>query len=272
MRALVVTVAILTIAIPTTASADMFARCSEDQLTTTEQAVGRNAWANKCGYISENMENLANMEGLYLVFTTGSYGGSPNIPVVESANCIDGLQPLGLCMKGCYTPEQELLFDGEPLSIEKAYYLEAPSVTALTADATVGDLEFGEQPIHAFTAGETDESIFVLEGDGGQVLRVTEKHPMVLDDGTVVPARSLSPGDVLYGADGEPIELVSVKVVPYEGYVWNVEPRSEVKAENILVAEGYLTGSVRFQNEWADEVYRLLRRNDVKLPAELTAR
>jgi hypothetical protein len=38
---------------------------------------------------------------------------------------------------------------------------------------------------------------------------------------------------------------------------------SHDKTENILVGQGFLTGSVRFQNEWADEVFRLSRRDDL---------
>ncbi len=252
---------------PQIASADMYTRCAEDQLTIT-QAKGRNAWARKCAYIDADEQAFYDMKALYVVFTKGSWTGNPApvIPVDGTKPCINGLLPLGNCKAGCYTPTQELLFGGEPMSIERGYLSDQPTITALTAESTPEAMEFGEQAIDSFVAGETSEDIFILHGDGKQRLEVTAHHPMVLMDGALIAADSLLPGDVLLGADGEPIVLVEVEKVPFKGAVWNVQPESVDKRENILVAQGFLTGSVRFQNEWASDVYRLTRRDKIQLP------
>jgi hypothetical protein len=78
-----------------------------------------------------------------------------------------------------------------------------------------------------------------------------------------VKAHTLKKGDRLAKANGTTARLTEVKTVSFTGTVWNVEPASRDKTENILVGQGFLTGSVRFQNEWADEAFRLSRRDDL---------
>lgn len=260
-------------AVPAQANGNLFQRCADDQLYTSVQAQGRNAWAKKCGYLSQQYHDMANSVEMYLVFTTGKFGGNPNIPVDATKPCINGLTPLGLCVKGCYTPNQSLDFSGKEMSIESAYHDPSIStVAALTEEATLSNLQFSEQPIQAFVAGDTTEAIFVLHGDNGATLEVTSEHPMVLSDGSMLVARELVVGDELLDRDGEPVELVTIDLRRYSGTVWNIQPESKSKQENILVAQGFLTGSVRFQNEWADELWRLMRRETIELPRELRSR
>lgn len=254
--------------LPQAASAGLWQRCQEDQLTNT-QAKGRNAWSRKCGYITTQEETELNSMAMYAVYNVGKYGGNPNIPIDVNAGCVGGIYPIGACKAGCYTPDQSLEFEGMSVPIEEAYESGVETVTALTKKTTLGSLEFGEQKIEAFIAGETTESIFYLRGANGASLAVTSEHPMVMADGSMVVARELQVGDELLDRDGELVELVAIDVAGYEGFVWNVQPLSTEKAENILVAQGFLTGSVRFQNEWADDLWRLMRRQHIRLPAEL---
>jgi hypothetical protein len=240
-------------------------RCTDDQLTTLADAQGRNAWAFACGYINTNALNFYDSDGDYVVFTTGCghAGCSPFIPVTATAPCIGGLVFLGSCKAGCYTPEQKLLFNGAYSGVQHAYESQKTTVTALTAGSTLRDMGFAEQPIQTYVAGTTTEDIFVLKDKRGDTLQVTSQHPMVLADGTVVKANTLKKGDRLAKADGTSSRLTEVKTFSFTGTVWNVEPTSHDKAENILVGQGFLTGSVRFQNEWADEAFRLSRRDDL---------
>lgn len=238
------------------------ARCTEDQLNAAD-AAGRNAWARRCGYIRPSTEAAYNEEGSYLIFTAGKKGGSPDIPVVESAPCISGLTKLGACMAGCYTPSQHLDFDGALSAIEEGFRSELRSVTALTADSQVGQLRFAPQPIQSFVMGQTDETIYILSADNGRRLEVTAEHPMVDATGLVVKAKNLRVGDRLMTAAGQSTRIVSLEQRMYHGAVWNVQPRSRNQSENILVAEGFLTGSVRFQNEWADDLFRISLRHEL---------
>lgn len=262
------TLTAMTTFIPRGASAGgLFTRCSEDLLTIS-QGKGRNAWAAKCGYIDAGEQAFYDAKYLYLVFTTGSWTGKPApvIPISAAKPCIKGLVPLGLCGAHCYPPNQELEFDGEPVSVERAHATRVPTVTALTAESTLDALVFDEQAIEEFTAVEVEEEIYGLHGDGEQRLEVTAGHPMVRVDGTFATPEQLVVGDALMGASGEPIVLVEITRTPFRGRVWNLQPESADRRENILVAEGFLTGSLRFLREWAGDVYRLTRRDRIALP------
>ncbi|WP_231511668.1 hypothetical protein [Chondromyces apiculatus] len=254
----------------TSSYAQLEARCTLDDALNTPNAIGRNAWARKCGYLSQAAETFYNSEGEYRVFQNAcnTYPNVPpgstctqKAPVQESAACVQNLVILGTCMAGCYTPTQEVAFEGSLVGIEAAYSQGASTVSALTQDSTKEALFFQEQPIRSFVAGETRESILLLEALDGRHLEVTAEHPMVNWLGDVVKAHTLMAGDLLLGDDGNLIELTSVSQFQYQGLVWNVKPLSKNKMENILNASGFLSGSVRFQNEWAEESHRLATRD-----------
>ncbi len=253
------------------AYAQLATRCTLDDQLSTSLAIGRNAWSRKCGYITAAKEAFLNSEGEYQVYSEGCYK-YPNVvagssckkfvPASEASACIGGLIKLGTCVAGCYTASQQLEFDGKFSSIESAYSSGLSTVTALSSDATMDALSFEEQPIRAFVKGDTDEYIYRIEGSNGHQLEVTAEHPMVNADGVIVKAKALEPGDILLGSDGMEIVIQNISSYQFVGTVWNVQPQSHNKIENILNAEGFLTGSVRFQNEWADEHYRLGMRDD----------
>jgi hypothetical protein len=246
------------------ASAQVTSRCAEDPLGTTD-AMGRNAWAANCGYITPAARDFFNTDGEYIVFTTGCghAGCAPFVPVTATAGCIFGLVKLEYCMAGCYTPEQKVAFNGAYKGVQNAYETGTTSVTALTQGSSLNNLGWAEQAIRTYVAGETTEDIFVLKDKKGDVLQVTSEHPLVLEDGTVVKARTLKKGDRIVKANGKSVKLTSVSTFSFTGTVWNVQPASHDKTENILAAQGFLTGSVRFQNEWADDVFRLSLRDEL---------
>jgi hypothetical protein len=273
MKNILIAAAVFATCFSSTALAQLSTRCfQDDQLTTTELARGRNAWARRCGLITATREAYLNGENEYQVFTNGCYSypavpaGSTCtffVPATEAAACIPNLVKLGTCVAGCTTPSQKVQFAGRMVPVPEAYSQGLHTVTALTKDSEAGLLSFGEQPIRSFVAGDTQEDIFTLETQEGRRLEVTAEHPMVLEDGTMVKARTLKVGDTLHGADGVTLHLNRVTVFNYKGQVWNVRPESKEKIENVMNAEGFLTGSVRFQNEWAADDYRLNLRDDV---------
>ncbi|NTX64322.1 hypothetical protein HUA74_27070 [Myxococcus sp. CA051A] len=273
MKNAFIAVAVFSVCLSSTALAQLSTRCfQDDQLTTIDLARGRNAWARRCGLITATREAYLNTENEYQVFTNGCFaypavpaGSSCTffVPAVESAECITGLNKLGTCVAGCTTPSQKVAFGGRMLPVPEAYASGLTTVTALSPDSEAGFLRYGEQTIRSFVAGDTQEDIFTLETQEGRRLEVTAEHPMVLEDGTMVKARTLQAGDTLLGADGVKLHLSRVTVFNFKGQVWNVRPESQVKLENVMNAEGFLTGSVRFQNEWAQDDYRLSLRDDV---------
>ncbi|KYF83129.1 hypothetical protein BE11_02980 [Sorangium cellulosum] len=227
-------------------------RCTDDQLTTPEQGKARNDWALKCEYITQEDYDYFQRKGSYIVFDT------VNAPISADDACIPGLVTLAPCPIGCYHPQTELLFDGGELPIASAAH-SAMRVTSMASESSPGRLALEQQEIEFFTVGATKKPLHWIRLADGRSLGVTNDHPMVLDTGIVVPARRVAARDLLLTTDG-PSRVVSVEILPYEGEVWNVQPVSETKIANIHVASGVLTGSIRFQNQWASESFRLWQR------------
>jgi len=260
--------------VSSTAMAQHTARCTlDDQLTTTTLAQGRNAWARKCGFITAAKEAYLNSEGEYQIFLEGCYSfpalpaGSTCtkfVPATESAACVPltDLSKLGTCPTGCFTPTQKVSFGGKHMPVPDALQAGERTVTALTATATLLAPSFSEQTIRTYVSGDTVEDVFSLQLANGRALEVTADHPMVDGEGNIVKAKSLKPGDTLLASDGQKVSISGINVFRFKGYVWNVQPASHEKAENILDVEGMLTGSLRFQNEWADLNYRLAFREE----------
>ncbi|MFY0583329.1 Hint domain-containing protein [Cystobacter fuscus] len=260
--------------VSSTAMAQHTARCTlDDQLTTTTLAQGRNAWARKCGFITTTKEAYLNSEGEYQIFLEGCYS-YPNIPAgstctkfvpaSETAACIPlaELSKLGTCPTGCVTPGQKVSFGGKSMPVPEALASGERTVTALTPTATLLAPTFSEQTIRTYVSGDTVEDVFSLSLANGRLLEVTSEHPLVDGEGNIVKAKSLQAGDTLLASDGQKVSISSINVFRFKGYVWNVQPVSHDKAENIFDLEGMLTGSLRFQNEWADLNYRLAFREE----------
>lgn len=235
-----------------------------------DAAAESNKWGVDCGFLTATAAALYNADhkyaiyagnnGSFLITNTPKTGTPCNVYAFLKK---EDIKVVGACSAGCYPPEQELEFGSRPVSIEHAFRSDARTVTALSSASEIGGTTFSEQLIESFVSGETNETLYTLIGQGSERLVVTGEHPMVSADGSLVPARRLRAGDALLGKDGGLIELAEVATRPYKGWVWNVRPQSRNKLDNILVAQGFLTGSVRFQNEWANETYRLTLRDSL---------
>jgi hypothetical protein len=87
---------------------------------------------------------------------------------------------------------------------------------------------------------------------------VTNEHPMVTGEGRLVQAQKLKVGEELLKADGTPDAIVSIEKTTHQGKVYNIKPESREQVANILIAQGYLVGSARFQNDDVDYMNRVL--------------
>lgn len=180
-------------------------------------------------------------------------GGSSNRPACST------LAVKTICTEECYTPGQSLMFGGTYQSIDGAYRSSAATVSALAPGSTADSLNLSEQPIQEFVQSRHDGDVYQLTLDRGQTIEVTGNHPMVNSEGMMVPAQALAVGDALMTTEGDLTSIVSISKRTFSGTVWNLRPTSTKKEENVLVVNGVLTGSIRFQNQWKVDVGRLLR-------------
>jgi hypothetical protein len=166
----------------------------------------------------------------------------------------------GFCTAGCYTPDQQISFASGDEPILSALTALRTGVTTLAPDSTLEHVKLTTDDIANYSRDLHDATqvTFEIRTRSGGYLRVTDKHPVLVGDGRMVEARTLKPGTKLIKADGSRDPIVSVTQTPYVGKVYNLKPAATNRVANILIAQGFLVGSSRFQNEDVDYINRIL--------------
>lgn len=166
----------------------------------------------------------------------------------------------GFCTASCYAPDQELLFPDGKSRIVDAVAQMKPEVITLTADSSLESFSLQTSPTHSYTAEVRDSTHKILEftmASGGK-LRVTTEHPMINGEGRLVQAQTLKVGDQMIRQDGAFDAIVSVVQTQHVGKVYNLQPDTAERTSHIMVAQGYLVGSSRFQNDEVEYTNRII--------------
>jgi len=173
---------------------------------------------------------------------------------------VSGFFVNGYCVSSCYLPDQQIAFEGGNEGILDAMNQLRTGVTTLTAKSTLNDIKTHTDEVASYTRDirEAKQVIFTITTRSGGQLKVTDKHPILEGDGRIVEARSIKAGNRLIKPDGTRDEVVSVTQADYFGKVYNIKPASTNRVANILIAQGFLVGSSRFQNEDADLINRII--------------
>lgn len=169
---------------------------------------------------------------------------------------------VGLCVAGCYTPDQQIRFAGGDVAILDAFEASQADVVTLTPEAAFDDLKFMTNSVSRYVVDReaAQQDVFAFTMQSGGVLKVTSTHPLVTSDGQMRQAQDLGVGDELVRASGAGDAIVDVKVEQYFGKVYNLAPTTMDHGSNILVAQGYLSGSHRYQNEFLDVINSVILR------------
>lgn len=171
----------------------------------------------------------------------------------------------GYCEASCYTPEQEVLFSDGYAPILDAVKARRDDLMTLTGDSTLDGLKLKKSQTFSYTAETRDaqHTVFVIDTKSGGRLRVTDEHPVINGEGRMVQAKTLKVGDELVQRDGTPDPIVGVEKTTYFGKVYNLAPVSTDLVSNVLVAQGFLVGSSRFQNDDVGYMNRVILFNSV---------
>jgi hypothetical protein len=177
---------------------------------------------------------------------------------------------VGLCVAGCYTEDTALQFAGGAMGIKAAALAGKVDLITLDPSATLDRLQYTENKVaHYITDMREDwQTIYTLTMKSGGRLNVTSEHPLLTDDGIIRQAQHLAIGSRLVRADGKPDPVVQIDVKKIFGKVYNVKPVTLDYVSNIVVAEGYLNGSVRYQNEFLTAVNSLILRRSLASQAD----
>jgi len=173
---------------------------------------------------------------------------------------VTGFFVLGFCTAGCYTPDQQISFASGDEPIAGALDSLRTGVKTLTPDSTLNNVKLKTDDVSSYSRDIRDSTqvIFDIRTKSGGQLRVTDKHPVLIGDGRLVEASSLKAGTALVKADGSRDAIVSVTQTSYFGKVYNLKPTATNRVANIIIAQGFLVGSSRFQNEDVDYLNRII--------------
>jgi hypothetical protein len=173
-----------------------------------------------------------------------------------------GMRNSGLCWSGCYTPEMQISYASGDMGIKLAYDSGKLDLITLTPDATLDNLQYMENKLKSYTVDveEQRQVIYSFDMESGGTLRVTSEHPLLTDDGIMRQAQDLTKGQRLIKKDGTSDVISSLQKEQYFGKVYNVKPVTYDYQSNIVVAQGYLSGSSRYQNEYLDMINSVILR------------
>lgn len=157
----------------------------------------------------------------------------------------------GYCEASCYTPDQKVSFQGGDFTILDALRARREDLMTLAPDATLDHpkLMMGKTDAYTAETRDTAQKVLVFKTQSGGSIAVTEEHPMINGEGRMVQAKTFAVGDELVRAGGDMDPITEIESTMYFGKVYNLRPVSEALVSNVLVAQGFLVGSSRFQND-----------------------
>ncbi|HEX8115242.1 MAG TPA: Hint domain-containing protein [Kofleriaceae bacterium] len=164
------------------------------------------------------------------------------------------------CESSCYTPDQSLRFSDGDVNIVEALQARRNDLVTLSPDATLDAITTQVDKVFSYTVeirDTTNPIVKVATASGGS-LSVTTEHPVLTSKGRLVKAETLTVHDELLLADGTPDPITHVERSTHFGKVYNIKPLSPEPVSNILIAQGFLVGSARFQNDDVGYMNRIL--------------
>jgi hypothetical protein len=210
-------------------------------------------------YRVENNQVVMNARPYYPMF--GTWNGRPNDTQVWKPEDYGmpkhvpaGKVWVAICRASCLTPEQKILTDKGYMRIDKAEKRQHPSIVTLADASEMEHLSFQKSDVLKYTASFQDAFHVILSfhTQSGGTIRVTPNHTLLNQEGRIVEASSMKVGDSLVSTNSNLDRIESIRVTSYFGKVYNIRPTATDRKSNVVVAQGFLTGSDRYQNEYFD--------------------
>lgn len=161
-----------------------------------------------------------------------------------------------ICPAGCFAADTQILTDDQTSTYTAAATLGATfaltfqqSLMTMSDDATVRDVALTAHDIARMTSGPEEPKLFVFALGNGSTLRVTQHHPMVLNNGKIIEAAQVDEHMSLAGVDGRKVTITSITRENTSDDVFNFLTTGDTTLSHIIVAEGVLVGDLKLQNE-----------------------
>ncbi|MBL4818843.1 MAG: hypothetical protein JKY15_06390 [Deltaproteobacteria bacterium] len=247
-----------------------------------QQAVRRRAWASRCfphhrgaiNFHSQMLDEATNKlsEG-YPTFAhiedNGVISNPENwfAPTDEQADCTlpNNYFLITYCAAGCYMPKERVWFQNSDVEIGIAHEQQLSQVMTLDSNFDYPNLKFSSSDVESYITDLVPgwQDILEITALSGGSIRVTTNHPLVDGEGRMRSAHSLTTQDSLMRSDGKLDPIISVDSKKYFGKVYNLEVTNQNLSEKIIVAEGYLNGTLYYQNEGLKDLNRIILRTNV---------
>lgn len=173
-------------------------------------------------------------------------------PAVDRANRISAV-----CKCGCFEKNTSILTteDGRQTQWTPADQIRQDSkLAALDEKSSLSHPRLKAKPIKALTSGSERPALYAFELDNGRILKVTQHHGMLLANGRVVEAHTLSVGSKMLALDGKVVRVIAISRETTDDSVYNFEVDTSYKTGHIIAAEGILIGDLAWQNQLAREL------------------
>lgn len=169
---------------------------------------------------------------------------------------------LTVCMTGCYDKDQVLSFADGDHEIQDAEHQHKSDIKVVAKGSSFSDISYTYSDAGYYTKSEQEENHTLLEikTDEGSIV-LTKNHPLVASDGRVKEAVIFKVGDSLVREDGSLSKITSIEEKKGMTKVYNLAPKSTLAEDNIVVAQGFLNGSARFQNKNIRDFQRVMARS-----------
>ena len=227
-----------------------------------DKATGRHKWAVRCRVVDPKQKAMLDFfveQGLFASFTrTDGSGGLAPFHQDAPCNPPGTWRLVGSFPLGCFAHSTRLLFGDVWRTIPDAVNSSQSKLTALDTNSTLFNQKLRmDVEVQSYTHGLEKYPVITVSVINGKKITVTKNHPMIGGHGEIIPAQELVANAFVLTLDG-PQRIVGIEEHYPDEEVWNIRPTSSDPLNNVLIAEGFFTGSIRFQNEWADRAFRLM--------------
>lgn len=261
-------------------------RCSQDSLSNSE-AQGRYDWMVKCKdqvpVIKEFLEKFDGVEykginldestrHLYPTFLDSSTKKPWIAPKRVSGSCTVPATAYvaAVCVSSCSTPEQEVIAEVEKgKALRKVSFIDAwtqklKKVGTLHPYSSIASTQLEKTEVDNWVTEllDTTQPILTFKLKSGGQLKITPNHAMLNQDGAMQVAQDFKVNDNFVRLGGRLDKIVAIEKSDYYGKVYNVFVNSNELKKNVVVINGYLSGTAFYQNEGAKYMNRdLFRKN-----------
>lgn len=255
----------------TVAGGDSNIRCKNDSLDNS-QAERRLAWAKRHNVIPEDQiesmiyvvrKGQAVKRDRFQYPMFGTWNGNRHqsklwrpedhkFPATLPSN----IEWLAICTASCYTSDQQLLTANGYIPIAEAESSQVSEIMVVSKGSALGSVSTSKARVGKYTRSfrDTDHEVLNFSTSGGGTISVTKGHVLVDGQGVLKVAADFKEGDSLLTAEGEPDAITSITKEDYFGSVYNVRPQSLDYDQNLVIVQGFINGSDRFQNDWANSI------------------